>query len=133
MSVDFYVYRPDVPDDLATRVATDYAERFSGYDPLACVRLNVPFLYDDALEERWPALYPDYYENEDGTPKLVKDLRDGLNTAIQDTRRQQLLFVKREYWPAEYQGRRWRSQLSGMRELLTVMDEHPDWKILTQS
>lgn len=142
MSVDFYVYRPDIPDDVAplcsSEYETDFHSGYAGEDAwrpfIVCVRVNVSFLYDDRLAETYPALYPGFYEPGPGeSAKTVPMVHEQLRAQLADALKHPPLFYDHDAESKEKSRRNWNKQCRGMWWLLDAFDRHPDWKVVAES
>lgn len=122
MSVDFYLCRPDIPDDCVYELHMDWQDCHQGYDEPKVIRVKVTYLYDDTLEARWPALYPDYFAG-----KRCRQVSYRLGCALRNARRWRKDGLD---WDDM---RRLDSMLAGLSTVLKICLDHPDWKIRTES
>lgn len=125
MSVDFYLYRPDIPADCLYELATDWEDwnpEAIGFGEAVVVRVKVAYLYDDRLCEKYPALYSDYFDG-----KRCRQVTYRLGVALRNVRAHEL-----RRFPPDVRVRASR-MLSGMSCVMHVCMDHPDWKIRTES
>lgn len=126
MSVDFMIFRADIPDDCAYELCKDYGY-YGGYDydtAKGC-RVNVGYLYDDELKAEYPELYPDWFEG-----KTAADVADTLPSVIRKARAKELKGFN-EYMSPDR--RRLSGMLYSLSSVVKVCLDHPDWKLALES
>lgn len=127
MSVDIYVYRPDIPEDCVRAVCED--EYYGPFDrpeyaqPERAYRFSVSYWNARALCEKYPALDYGYLNGKTG-----RDIMDELGKAAVEARME----CYRE--PQSVEGHASRMNLvSNLANLAGFLIVHPDWKVMVRS
>ncbi|KAA8827210.1 hypothetical protein [Bifidobacterium myosotis] len=128
MSVDFLIYRPDIPADCAYELCKDYGY-YGGYDydTAKGYRVNVGYLYDDELETEYPELYPDWFEGKTGA-----EVADTLPSVLRKARAKELKGFN-EYMDFNKDKQRLSGMLNDLSSVVKVCLDHPDWKLALES
>lgn len=129
MSVDFYIFRSDIPDDCAYDICSDHGWYSSGYeyDTAKGYRVIVTYQYDDNLEAKYPELYPDWFEG-----KTAADVTDTLPSVIRKCRAKELKGFN-EYANFDKDKQRLSGMLYSLSNVVKVCLDHPDWKLVLES
>lgn len=126
MSVDFLIYRPDIPEDCAYELCRDY--EYSSdyeYEDAKGVRVKVTYVYEDELKAKYPELYPDWFEG-----KMGLQVTETLPNVIRKARAVEL----RDYGRSmDKRLQRLSGMLYSLSNIVKVCLDHPDWKLVTQS
>lgn len=123
MSVRFFMMARDVPDRCAHRVCDDPSYMMTDSDG---VFVDVSYLYEDGLKQRYPALYPAFFEG-----KRCRQVTYRLNVALRNARHRELRGYS--YLTQNDRLRRLDGMLSGLSKVLQVCLDHPDWKLVVES
>lgn len=123
MSVRFYMLRRDIPDDCAYDVCAD--ETAIIFDAKG-LYVDVTYLYDDKLEAKYPALYPDYFEG-----KKCRQVAYRLGVALRNCRAKEL--KRFSYLTRDERAQRLNGMLQGLSRVLRICIDHPDWKLVLES
>lgn len=128
MSVEFYMMRRDIPDDCAYDVCREPGDTF--YDEPKGIRVSVSYWYDKdkALQNEYPALYPDYFKG-----KRCKQVSYRLSMAIRKCRSKELKRYRGYYSTEDARLRRINRMLTDLSKVLQVCINHPDWKLVLES